>query len=1449
MILLQTSPVKNWIKNLIVETVNKEINGNISIGKLDGTFFTSIQLENLLLTTNNGDTVAYFKYLSIKTSPLKLLSKEIYIRQILINQITLNLVEESDGELNITKIYPVSEEPEDTSETKFPFIISVENLEIKNLNFNLQSYENNNSKRIYKVLNTEDLRISNFELLLSAKVDINKPEFNIEISNLKFKPNLENFELAELSGKFFISDSSVAVSDLSIKTNYSQFSVSSEIVSLDLINKFSIEYLETSPLKLSLKMDNFNFIDLSSFVEETDFLTGDISGELEVTGSLENLNISKLNLTFQETNIMGYAQIQKTLDGSDMIINANLDKSILNLIDLNKLLSDVRIPNYDLGVIKFDKIRFSGKPTNFKSELSMVSKSGNLNLLTSFNFNSPNPIYDVLIYSNNLNLFPLIGQTTNLNSEIKVKGEGFEIEKMTSKQSILLNNSKFENLEILSMNFSSQINDKILNFSLELESDTTDVSLNGKIDFLRPNDPYFDINGSIKEINIASIIGDSSLSSNLNFNFDIEGKGKDIDSMNLFAVVDITDSYLSNIQIDSTRIILDVRRNDNGNKVLNLISNLIDFTVIGNYKLSSLVKTLGYQSELLTQEIQKKFSAPLDLELKPTEENIQSTAQIKGQKFEAKLLLDFKEFVPLKFDYKNSIEIGGEIRGNLVSDEENLNLKLNANLNYLKFLSDNNLFFLTHTLLDFSLKKINLQHQQFDTEIRTKITSDRIYFGNSIYNFNSEILFYNDSIKFESKGFYEDYLSFDFTFLSNIENEFINIDFSNVNFLFKGIPISNYENLNIAYSKNDILINKFQIKVSEGLLTAKGKFGNSHDGLLEFKFSDIKGSSILKRLLDLPANAELSSNIDLQGSLAGNFDNPKLNLNYNSNELKINERILGDIISNINYSEDNLFINFKLIEKISDKSFERLVAEGNIPLSNKSKNDTIKTDNEINLKIISDDLNLKGFDNLIPDVSINDGFLESEVYIKGTLTRPYVIGYLNLNEISLTPAFNNLVYFVSSKIFWDDEIINIEELSISNSDDIKNGGYIKGNGIIKLTNLLPDSILIKLNGNIKLLDQITKEVNPIIYGDLTVSSPSDIIFSLNKNELNLKLPINITKADVILPLSKTAYAKTSDIIYRYATDFNKSEVESELEKLIEEFEKRKRTQIEEINGSKQFNYDISISTANDAKVTVILSKELNQDLVALLSGNINLSSKEGISRTSGQFNLLEGSKLSFIKTFEARGNIRLEKFDNPLLDITATYRDYYYPVSESGTSTEEEVAIKIKLKGPLSELNKNFVKDPENIGVYIGAENILKDQRDETKTPTDALFFIIAGKFTDGATTQERNAVASTAASFAGSIIGNVLNQYVGDYVRSVQLRQFGDQTKFSLIGKVGNFKYEIGGTTEIFQDLSRANVKIELPIQQRLFMRLERKESFSEQSTLNANLYNELGIKYKFEF
>jgi hypothetical protein len=103
--------------------------------------------------------------------------------------------------------------------------------------------------------------------------------------------------------------------------------------------------------------------------------------------------------------------------------------------------------------------------------------------------------------------------------------------------------------------------------------------------------------------------------------------------------------------------------------------------------------------------------------------------------------------------------------------------------------------------------------------------------------------------------------------------------------------------------------------------------------------------------------------------------------------------------------------------------------------------------------------------------------------------------------------------------------------------------------------------------------------------------------------------------------------------------------------------------------------------------------------------------------------------------------------------------------------------------------------------------------------------------------------LTGTASSLAGSLLGGLLNSYAGDYVRSLELRQVGGYTKFNLSGKVNNFRYTIGGTTDVFSDFSRANVKIEYPFFQRLFLRLERKEALTETNN-TSEMINELGLK-----
>ena len=87
--------------------------------------------------------------------------------------------------------------------------------------------------------------------------------------------------------------------------------------------------------------------------------------------------------------------------------------------------------------------------------------------------------------------------------------------------------------------------------------------------------------------------------------------------------------------------------------------------------------------------------------------------------------------------------------------------------------------------------------------------------------------------------------------------------------------------------------------------------------------------------------------------------------------------------------------------------------------------------------------------------------------------------------------------------------------------------------------------------------------------------------------------------------------------------------------------------------------------------------------------------------------MLPGSRLEFIKTFDATGFVRFEgDLTNPYFNIEAVYENSY--VSNQGTPNETEklVAVKIKLDGSLKDLAKRLATEKSNITVYVGKKNI-----------------------------------------------------------------------------------------------------------------------------------------------
>jgi molybdopterin-binding protein len=116
----QTQTFRNWLRNIIVEQANDNLNGKISIEKIEGTIFTSLILRNTVVTMKK-DTLLNAGLIELRTSPLKLFLKTIYVRKAEIKDTRIAFIKDSLGDLNIAKLFPPPDDEEDTAKSSFPF--------------------------------------------------------------------------------------------------------------------------------------------------------------------------------------------------------------------------------------------------------------------------------------------------------------------------------------------------------------------------------------------------------------------------------------------------------------------------------------------------------------------------------------------------------------------------------------------------------------------------------------------------------------------------------------------------------------------------------------------------------------------------------------------------------------------------------------------------------------------------------------------------------------------------------------------------------------------------------------------------------------------------------------------------------------------------------------------------------------------------------------------------------------------------------------------------------------------------------------------------------------------------------------------------------------------------------------------------------------------------------
>lgn len=1451
----QTSTFREMLRTKLIDIANQELNGKVYVERIDGTILSSIILHNTNITMD-GDTLFKSEMIELKTSPLKILFKIIYLRKFELRNAQINLTRDANGDLNIARLFPAAEDTDEPS-SPFPFKIQVADFKLTNVDFHFRS-SNITALKDYDYFNLDDLSIKKINLALSAFADIANKSYSLDLVDFNFSSNIQQFGVKKLSGDFLVNDEGIGIKDLILETEKSSLMLNGALNNLNLFDTSGVN-LKSAKITSRLIVSNFDFNDLKIFAPSSDILHGDAAFDLRLNGTLDKLAFPNLEVAFNNTHLGVKGQLNNLLEPDQLNIDADFFDTYIDQNDINNLLPSLKLPVYNAyGLLRFDSLNYKGRLLDFKSNFHLTTDKGELLGIAALNLDKVEMEYNVNFETKNFDASTFTEFPLQLNMKGSIVGSGTKISTLKTNIILSAENSIIGSKLINKFNTTAAAENEKIKYDVNLISEAGDIDLTGMFDFTNPDSPIYDLDGSILNLDLASVLQDSTQKSNLNFFVNASGEKIDPDSTNLFLSLTVSNSTYKGKPIDSTRAVLDLHNETDGTRIINLISDIADITISGKYELLPTISYIVDESNYLT----KSFSDKLDQIFPKQIQSKESLMFVNPpfltnnkivEPFNLNYFVDFKDFyLASLFLDANQLELDGTLAGAISNKDNRLNISSTTHLDYLKYWGNDDVFFLSDMDANVDIAKPNNTSQIEALDLKSEINLKRIFIGRDFYDLKSDFNMQKGKAELSFMGTLEDYSSI------NIDGD---IDLIGSNFTleldtligsYQGFRIQNDGVINISYNESKFFFNKFKLKrPTSGELNLTGFVSLDGDNDLKIRLSNFRAADIgrnIAALNDIP-----DAFINLEAQVTGSINNPVLRSSLSLDNLNYKKKNFGKITAAIDYQNKNLNTLINFSDPDSTNSTAGIKISGNLPidLGLNSTEERLSDNSPVDFQIRAKNFDIDIFSTLIPQIKKISGDLNAELKVEGTVGALKPTGFIQLDNGYFIPSANNLEYNASLNILMEEDNVRFEKLSIKNVDQTEGGGEISGSGLIVLGADGIQDINIQLNGKLKLLGEESKYASPSVYGDLIIATHESIELKREGSRMYLSAPIDVQKADLKFTLTQSAYENSSAKFNYVYTKYSNPTINQspDFDSLISLANFRSKTLVRRASKPSYFDYKISINVEDEAKIIFVLSKKLNQDLTAILGGNFEYEHTGGSTIARGELNLLQGSQLQFFKSFEAAGTIKFENdIANPYLDVTASYKDFYYPADSSSSGSEIPIAVKIKLKGLLSELNKNFINDKENIAVYSTNYNIDNDLPDANRDASDAVMFILTGNFTDGVSQQDRNAAASTATSLAGSLFSGLLNKQFGDYVRSLQLRQVGATTKFSLMGKAGNFRYEIGGSTDVFQDLSQASVKIEYPFYKNFVVRIERKEAIS-QTTVASEMINELGLKYRFEF
>ncbi len=761
LLFIQTSWFKDILKNKIIKIVNQEINGTIEIEKIKANFFSTFEINGILLLDAENETIAQIDKIGLRYFILDLLVGQVTVNNFYINLPKINLIQHEDNSWNFEKLIISDTTKTDNTSSNINLKLSflVKKVRIKNGLINITANDTIIPQKVDN-LNMNISALYNISTLLAKmnhfSLETAEPDFIL--NNLEFAVNydsknwfLDNLILSTAENSIAIDGNYMDLNNFALNLNWNQ--INSEEFK-DFLPP--IEIVSSPDLNLTIKnSDSAAEVDINLINKNNQLsILGNILnfGNLIENGSSKQVE-TDLNIILRDINPNSWIKIEPI----NLIVNSTLNifsEDILNYKKPVLITGNINNSSFEELSVSTGNLDVAYLPEQILAKIDIISNagqiSGNADVIT---IDDTQKINTKLSF-NNILLHKIVkGKLENsiVNSEINANGS-IKNSRIDIDFDAKCNNIIVEHIWIDTLSFFGNYNNdhlKIENFILN------NNSILAKADLSLQENSFFDatLNLNLKNIDEFSHYIEQEINwESMQFNATANGS---LDSLVINALTNI-----EKIQVDSLVSVGKINLKTKGELIDNnpfidgdieifeiIKDNIqIDTTTI-NYSIANTLWNIDLSSSLLENKIFTKIAGHLNNFNSVEIENLEVSNNNNSFKLIENTLISYNDSLIFidKLNFIDEHNINFSWKSNLLISKESIEINTDLkNLN-LKIFNDYNIIDeKIEGLFNFNLNvSQNSGKIQIDGESNiAKINFEHFFIDkiNAVFGYDNELL-------------------------------------------------------------------------------------------------------------------------------------------------------------------------------------------------------------------------------------------------------------------------------------------------------------------------------------------------------------------------------------------------------------------------------------------------------------------------------------------------------------------------------------------------------------------------------------------------------------------------------------------------------------------------------------------------------------------------------------